>query len=43
MNDKPRIVPALARLDAKPRKSTKVQRLKQQRRIVAWQRKAGRK
>lgn len=37
----PKIIPALARLDVKPRKPTKVVRFKQQRELKAWQRKAG--
>ncbi|GBE65853.1 hypothetical protein MFM001_23150 [Mycobacterium sp. MFM001] len=39
-NERLRIVPAVARLDAKPRKPTKVTRFKQQRELKAWQRKA---
>jgi hypothetical protein len=38
----PRITPATARLDAKPRNPTKAQRLRQHRQAEAWQRKAKR-
>ncbi|WP_268811716.1 hypothetical protein [Mycobacterium kyorinense] len=37
---KPKIVAAIARLNARPPKLRKVQRLKQQRQIAAWQRRA---
>jgi hypothetical protein len=37
---KPRIAPATARLDAKPRKPTRKQRATQRREVEAWQRKA---
>jgi hypothetical protein len=40
-NKKIRLVPAIARLDARPRKPTKAQRMSQQRQAAAWQRKAG--
>ena len=40
-NKRLKLVPAIARLDTKPRKPTKQERLRQQRQAQAWQRKAG--
>lgn len=40
MTRKPRIVPAVARLDEKPRKATRKQRTAQHRQVDQWQRKA---
>lgn len=37
--NRPKIVPAVARLDAKPSKPRKVQKLKTQRAVKAWKRK----
>jgi hypothetical protein len=43
MTDTTRLIPAVARLDAKPpRKPTKQQRMRQQRQVQAWRRKAQR-
>jgi len=40
---KTKLIPAVARLDAKPRKQTKRQRMSQQRQIAAWASAAERK
>jgi hypothetical protein len=37
---RPRIVAAVARLDAAPRKPTRAHRLRQRRQVQAWQRKS---
>lgn len=41
--DRPRINAAVARLDTKPHKTTKRQRLRDHRRAQAWQRKGGKR
>lgn len=40
MTERPRLIAATARLDAKPRKPTRRQRLRQQTEVKAWERKA---
>ncbi len=40
-NKRLRLQPAIARLDSKPRKQTKQERLRQRRQVAAWQRKVG--
>jgi hypothetical protein len=39
MTNKPKLIPALGRLDAKPAKLTKQARLRRHRQVKAWQRK----